>query len=59
MQLPVIFINRDVDAARREAFMDAALTHGLAPTRCPAVDREDAAALRARAGLMAPRFWEE
>ena len=59
MHPPVLFINRDADADRRESFLDACLAHGVAARRVRAVDREDAAALRAESRLLPEAFWEE
>lgn len=55
--IPVLYINRRADRARRAAFLAHARRQSLAPRRIDAVDREDPAALAAHAGLLPATFW--
>lgn len=59
MQVPVLFINRDVDALRREAFLDSCLEHGVPARRIQAVDRLDSGSLAAESRLLPDSFWEK
>ncbi|MGG7568034.1 glycosyltransferase family 25 protein [Rhodovulum sp. DZ06] len=58
MTVPVLFINRDSDATRREAFLDSCFENAVAARRIQALDRLDSAALAAESRLLPDSFWE-